>query len=253
MRVLALVLLSLLLFGCATDRQQANNTTTQNDTNGSVANQTNGPVQNETAPNITISPQEKCVDSDDGDVYTKGNVTLGARVYVDVCTDGYHAKEYYCDGNMAAEKVGEYPEGCADGMCIRPLVTCTDTDNGNDVYNAGTLKVIRDLTSAEYLDKCLDDSHLKEYYCTADGYESAVVNCAAGLVCIQAACKKEACVDGDDYDIYVKGITSQGSELKEDFCIDNGAGTEYYCENGSIASRNFTCPSGHPCREGRCG
>jgi len=255
MNIAAAVLLSLLFLGCTAERPQTENTTNGSNASAcpSCANATAG---NETPPNITVTvPRPNCTDSDGRDVYVKGNVSLGTALYVDGCTDGSHVKEYYCDGSMATSETAECPLGsaCADGRCARVETDCNDTDGGDDIYNEGTLTLVRGLTSAEYLDKCLDGKRVKEYYCTRDGYVEQIVNCPDGTICVQAACKTEVCMDGDDGDnIYVKSVTSKGTDNEQDRCLDRASGTEYYCENNSIAAKNFTCPSRYRCDDGRC-
>jgi len=256
MDIAAIVLLSLLLLGC-TERPEGN---AANGSNGSqcaaCANATAANATTQPAPNITmVVPRPTCTDSDGMDSYTKGNVSLGMALYVDGCTDGSHVKEYYCDGSMATSETVECPlgSGCADGRCAMVETGCAETDGGDDIYNAGTLTLVNDLTSAEYLDKCLDDKRVKEYHCTRDGYAEEVVNCPDGTVCVQAACRIEVCMDGDDgYDIYVTSVTSKGADNEQDRCLDRASGTEYYCENDAIVAKNFTCPTRYRCEDGRC-
>lgn len=258
MHIAAIVLVSLLFLGCTAGRPQAENAT--NVSNASAcpgcANSTEG---NETppAPNITASvPRPNCTDSDGMDFHTKGNVSLGTAAYAeDYCTDSTHLKEHYCVGGMATSEIVECPLGsaCADGRCVAVETDCADSDGGNDIYNAGTLTLVRNLTSAEYLDKCLDGRRVKEYYCTRGGYAEQIVNCPDGTVCVQAACKIEVCMDGDNgYDIYTKSVASKGTDNRQDRCLDLASGTEYYCENDSIAAKNFTCPQRYRCEDGRC-
>lgn len=251
MRILLLLLAPLLLLGCTAERAA-----TGNETNCTNCTNTAAPEPNATnaSLNITVT-RPNCTDSDDMDIYERGNVSLGAAAYKDACTDGSHVKEYYCEGSMATFETVECPPGsaCADGACMLVGVNCTETDGGDDIYYEGTLTLVKGLTSAQYLDKCLDDKRVKEYYCTRDWYVEEIVNCPDDTVCIQAACKTEVCMDGDEGDdIYVKSVTSKGNDNEQDRCLDRASGTEYYCENNAIAAKNFTCPSRYRCDDGRC-
>jgi hypothetical protein len=196
--------------------------------------------------------QALCTDSDGRDSYTKGNVTTGANVYEDACSGATTLKEYYCDGNIAAYETVTCKAGCSAGRCNKIASGCNETDGGMDIYNGGTLLMKIGLIEAEYLDKCMDNDTLKEYYCTEDGYREEVVDCPAGLRCVQAACKEELCVDSDDYNINRKGIVTKASERAEDTCTDTRGGTEYVCEGNNITAKTFACPSGTHCADGAC-
>lgn len=197
--------------------------------------------------------QAGCTDSDGGkDAYTKGTVTAGTS-YEDACTDATHVKEYYCEGSVEAHETIECPGGCAAGVCARQTVDCRETDNGNDIYNQGTLTIKIGLINAEYLDKCLDNHTVKEYYCTADGFKDEVVECPEGTRCVEASCRADLCVDTDNgYAIYVKGAVNKGNEIKEDYCTDVQHGVDYVCENNEIVGKDFTCTSNMRCKNGAC-
>jgi hypothetical protein len=196
--------------------------------------------------------QALCTDSDGRDSYTKGNVTAGENVYEDTCTSLTVLKEYYCDGNLATYEAITCKAGCNAGRCAKIASGCTETDGGRDIYNEGSLMMKTGLIEAEYLDKCVDNDTVKEYYCTEDGYTGEIVDCPAGLRCVQAGCREELCVDTDEYNINRKGVVTKGTERADDTCTDTTGGIEYVCEGNNMTAKAFKCPSGSHCADGAC-
>ncbi len=135
-------------------------------------------------------PVEECSDFDGKDSSVKGTTTAFGNVFIDICSDPMTVKEYYCEGGEAKSTFLECSEGfkCKDGQCIKGRIECTDTDGGNDIYTAGSV-TIESLLKGEYIDKCLDGSRLKEYYCEDDELAIAEVECEAG--CFKARCLKQ--------------------------------------------------------------
>ena len=131
-----------------------------------------------------------CTDSDGGkEIHTKGTVYAFGNKFEDKC-EGEYVKEYYCEGGEAKSVVSDCPTDfrCIDGECLRGMRKCTDTDGGNDIYNAGSV-TISGLIKAEYIDKCTDEGRLREYYCENDELVVSEVNCPGG--CKQARCLKQ--------------------------------------------------------------
>jgi hypothetical protein len=196
-----------------------------------------------------------CSDTDGDDIYTKGVVTAPAGTYEDSCVDAGSVKEYVCAGDSVSSKTDACPEGygCESGRCFKKQATCIETDGGNDIYHEGMITITNALVSAEYLDKCIDGSTLKEYYCTGDGYTSQTVKCPEGYSCIKAACLEAVCQDSDDgYSIYIGGFVKKGSNTYYDKCAGTTTGIEYYCQDNQVKNAQFDCPQGDVCRDGAC-
>jgi hypothetical protein len=204
---------------------------------------------------MQANPLPECADTDGDDIYAKGTLKAAGGEYNDSCTDYKTLSEYYCEFGKAKNRTAACPPDfrCEGGRCFKPGTTCTDTDSGDDIYSEGKVRVEGALTTAEYLDKCLDDDTVREYHCDAGGYVAETVNCPAGYVCAQAACKQESCLDSDEgYSVFREGAVSKGSDLYRDSCTDNYGGVEYYCEGNMIVNATFTCPAGYVCSDGRC-
>ncbi len=130
-----------------------------------------------------------CSDSDGGkEIHTKGTVSAFGNHFTDVC-EGEYVKEYYCQDGEAKSMISDCPTDfrCVDGECLRGKKKCTDTDGGNDIYNAGSV-TIDSLIKAEYIDKCTDTDRLKEYYCKDDELVVSDVKCEGE--CKQGRCLK---------------------------------------------------------------
>lgn len=131
-----------------------------------------------------------CSDSDGGkEIHTKGTVYAFGNKFVDVC-EGEYVKEYYCEGGEAKSTVSACPTDfrCVDGECLRGKKKCSDTDGGNDIYNAGSV-TIEGLIKAEYIDKCTDNERLREYYCQDDELVVSDIKCDGE--CKQGRCLKQ--------------------------------------------------------------
>jgi hypothetical protein len=127
-----------------------------------------------------------CTDNDGNDIKTQGTVSAGGISYIDKC-EGIKVKEYICSDNKVSSSIIECASGffCKNGKCIKGTPNCSDTDGGYNIYQPGSLK-IRSLIKAEYLDKCLSKTKLREYYCENDEMVITDVDCKFG--CLQASC-----------------------------------------------------------------
>ena len=133
-------------------------------------------------------PPRHCVDSDGKDYYTRGNVTEFDNVFVDTCVNTA-VKEYYCEEGLAKSEVKECAAEftCNEGRCVRKKQKCSDSDGGRDISKQGVL-TIDALIDAEYIDKCVDDDTLREYYCVADDVFVEDIDCGQGNRCLSARC-----------------------------------------------------------------
>ena len=200
-------------------------------------------------------PSPDCTDSDGQDPYTKGIVSAFGKNYTDSCADFKTLIEFYCDEAGVRSTSEDCPPffRCDNGACIKPGTSCNDTDWGRDIYQEGMVSVGTLLTSAQYLDKCVDDRTVREYYCQASGMVEENIDCPAGFKCINAACKEEACTDSDDgISITKSGAISKGSEVQKDECIGETNLVEFYCDGQNIMNATLECPAGNICKDGRC-
>ncbi len=115
-----------------------------------------------------------CTDSDEIDRDIKGNVTLGADVFEDVCDINTNLSEYYCyyngTGFEARIETFECASGCLDGKCIVP--SCTNDAGCTSLSEAcGTGKC--NLSGECYVD----------YNLTTDVCRSNVGECDAVETC----------------------------------------------------------------------
>lgn len=218
---LALIALMLLIAGCTAPATEMN--TTENATTDVSINMATDTVQNDTGgagctcpptrsvvcgddgqtyenrclavcagtsvvsagPCVNEPDTPLCIDSDASDIKTAGYVSAGGDVFNDKC-EGSQVKEYYCDGDIAKSFLETCPDTfyCKSGRCIRGKEKCSDTDGGNNVYVEGTV-TIDSLIQALYLDKCLSDNKLREYYCEDDELVVLDVECTCrGAECV---------------------------------------------------------------------
>ncbi|MCK4859057.1 MAG: hypothetical protein KAS87_00675 [Candidatus Omnitrophica bacterium] len=172
------------------------------------------------------SEEQTCTDTDNGEsIFEKGTacrpstVTSGLFCKTDTCVSSTSLKEYYCNGEAIMSRTIACSNGCEDGACLQEpepeqpfcgngiceigetpencsedcttTVTCTDTDNGNNIYEKGITR----LTSVygaviKYTDVCLSSTSLKEYYCdeSQGPLISKIVTCENGCedgVCVR--------------------------------------------------------------------
>ncbi len=202
------------------------------------------------------APPATCQDSDGGpDPYTRGTVSAGGTTYTDGCTADKQLHEYDCANGTVSDSIAPCPSGsrCDSGRCVRADVKCVESDGGKNIYVAGDLNASINLVSVEFLDKCLDDQTVREYYCVGDDYASEDITCPPDYQCVKAACMQVACSDTDGgINIYQTGAVSKGAEVFRDSCSGNNGGIEYYCDGNQVKNATFDCPDGYFCSNGRC-
>jgi len=221
----------------------------------------------------TREPEVICTDTDGGkDYFTKGNATIaGVSEKEDYCHDVFGEKElieYYCEDDQIKEESYSCPTNfeCIDGACkSNNIVSCTDTDGGNDYFTRGEVDLLgQSGETAKLEDYCkfsLDSSvqTLVEYSCNGNNPSSEEYQC--NYKCDDGACMAAAltsCIDTDGgKDYYTSGITyiksSDGSILQQnaDECGVAGLLYEYYCEGNDIKLTPYTCQDS-TCIDGAC-
>jgi len=125
----------------------------------------------------TVATENVCNDTDKGHNYSiKGIVTDIYGSFTDYCKEGTNVlMEYYCSSGYGQTERYDCSGVCSNGACSEKeedsvltttstptTPTCTDTDNGKNYSVQGTV------TSGgqNYADYCLNESTLKEYFCS---------------------------------------------------------------------------------------
>lgn len=169
---------------CGSDKKTYQNECSAKCANVTIAYSGICTVEGAEGENIT------CSDSDGGkEIHTKGTVYAFGNKFEDVC-EGEKVKEFYCQDGEAKSVLSYCPDNfhCTGGECLRGKKKCSETDGGNDIYNAGSV-TIDGLVKAEYIDKCTSETRLREYYCKDD--ELVVSDIACEDECKQGRCLKQ--------------------------------------------------------------
>jgi hypothetical protein len=221
-----------------------------------------------TAANETQSAPltPSCSDSDDGDdLRVKGSVVVGTAFYEDSCENELSIREYYCSGTTMKVSVESCPPGyiCKSGACVlrppanvtQPQHLCSETDEGDDIWVAGTLTY----GGSDYSDACQGTSNLIEYYCENDSMKQKTASCGTGSRCQDNACvaPNRTCSDSDLSDALLIGTTTEYAggmvvTTKMDYCLDDNTRNEYYCEDNRLANSSMDCPEDDYCASGAC-
>lgn len=113
------------------------------------------------------------------------------QVGEDHCSsDGRSLIEYICTADGVQEVVIPCPGGCSDGVC-----SCSDSDGGVDYYTAGT--------SGTMVDRCIDESTLREYLCgysETRGFYTETEDYGCPYGCLDGACICEDTDGGVNYE-----------------------------------------------------
>ncbi|MEM4663157.1 MAG: hypothetical protein QXM75_03995 [Candidatus Diapherotrites archaeon] len=215
-----------------------------------------------------------CQDSDNGlKPEVAGRVTKEGFVVYDECIDGDTVKEYYCGtdtvtgSSLILSKSVDCDQGkvCINGACLQgsstPTPTCSDTDNGKDIFNRGTVTT----SNQQFSDYCEPSGTLiTEYYCQDNQVKHETISCPPGYSCLNGRCQQptpttSGCKDSDGKDIFTKGITEFNGNYFPDICTGTNSLIEHYCAENepgcdSNGLRYFQqdCPTGYRCIDGAC-
>ncbi len=209
--------------------------------------------------NVTAS-NVFCNDTDYGnDPYVSGHVSDGTNYFSDYCYQtGDILLEYYCqDGLIMTENYSclDYGMECKYNRCINENAstgaTCNETDGGKNYLHFGGVVY----GNRYYQDECYGNT-LVEYFCQNGMLFHEYYQCSdVDRACLDGECIpiSSNCNDTDGgVDYYLAGTAYAGNDYGADFCyeIDQDVLFEFYCENGMISGRNYTCRSG--CVQGAC-
>ena len=184
-------------------------------------------------------------------MFNAGTVSFGEERGMDRCLgDGEMVMEYYCSGGQMKSENIECPAGqkCYAGECRE--IGCFDTDGGAVASMMGTVSY----DETEYMDVCLNEHQLKEYACEEGAVAEEVIECGSTETCSGGKCVAiPQCSDSDGGDeAFVKGTTTYGSTVYEDYCLSYNVVYEYYCEDGALKQKQIVCPDGMDCENGYC-
>ena len=121
---------------------------------------------------------------------------------------------------------------------ITVYAACTDDDGGIDRGERGTCK---DDCEIEFIDSCIGDYFVKEYYCEEGVCEYIGLECLDGGCCSDAACSGTGtCSDSDGgYDYDSKGSCSDKCKSYTDSCSNVIDVKEYYCNDKEHCSFTY--------------
>ena len=217
-----------------------------------------------------------CVDTDGGEIFdTKGTVTadISGTSYdmEDYCLGESELKEYYCNGDSSSFTMKQC--NCVDGACAGTgqygyfwdvpndeIESCSDSDNGKNYDDKGTITISADGHDYSLTDNCYSPGHtITEYYCEGGlpKLQNKLCDCQDG-VCYQEPEPVSECSETDDgKDYYEKGVATWtqyydgDNGVGTDTCMDSQKLKEFFCTDlnqGDVTT--YTCPYG--CEDGVC-
>lgn len=159
-------------------------------------------------PHVPASPEYMCRERDTGLIpFFEGGLYYYERRFLDV-GDRYGPLLYHtigpngcgCYNSDSNTDAGNW-RGTGEGEYLEKGVVITETVE-NTIFPGGPFgDVCRSLSDCQvsFEDRCIDDTHLLEYFCTENGVQSEVVDCAAlsdAVGCFQGVCDRDSDDDG---------------------------------------------------------
>ncbi|MFH1072358.1 MAG: hypothetical protein V1743_02930 [Nanoarchaeota archaeon] len=230
---------------------------------------------------ITADTNNSCADTDNGPKYTLQGIVFGyyhqqQYAYIDNCQNTTILREYFCIPNDTRANntlVNCQERGfarCRYGECIpyQEPNSCYDTSPGTSIVPG---VISGHLQNESYFldDKCLDATHMRNYFCLPDGRgNNTIIDCANPVLgtngCSNGRCvyEPESCMDSDSginppLPGFTEGYFQGNYFLKFDECQSSTAVKESYCIGGTQpASAIVSCtPPGwnySRCRGDQC-
>jgi hypothetical protein len=136
--------------------------------------------------------------------------------------------------------------------------SCDDSDGGKNVMVMGS--VVAGTSSFAFIDSCLDDRTVIEYFCENGAASNQTAACPQDYECREGACAlkpapptESGCTDSDGgQDYYSAGIVKNGGLSYNDACTDLRLVKEYYCQGGNVSNAIHQCDTGERCLDGKC-
>lgn len=283
---LILVLIGILLAGCAQPEAQENETLPEDGITTEPVEQCIGPVCGMDGETYATDCEaevagvyvdymgeclvlETCVDSDGGmDVTVAGTVELGDDSYDDYCADNGTLQEYNCVDNEVVMIAFDCAEGqeCSGGRCVDTEPPVNETPEVNmtgcegpyyaDIFSQDTAV----FNGVEYTDECIEFDVVKDYLCKDDLLETINNECPSGYGCNQGVCVEQPfiCKEddlGNDTTTRSRTVVTRGLDVlfdQTDECADIATLKEHYCAlNGTAVTEEITAPSGKKCLSGK--
>ncbi len=143
-----------------------------------------------------------CTDTDEENIFVKGNVTFANKTNTDSCINNNAINESVCKtATEPSSVINECSIGtfCEEGACV-PDLKCIDSD-GEDVFIKGTVsgkEQPQDIIPQTYNDSCWSPATVLEWSCTPWSNETPVevvgnnqIDCPKGALCEDGACVKQ--------------------------------------------------------------
>lgn len=133
--------------------------------------------------------------------------------------------------------------------------TCTDSDNGAEIYTKGYVTGKLNGVSYTQYDVCADTNSVYEYLCSQnnDGtYHAYNYPCFSGQICEDGKCISTCTDTGHGTDLYTAGSATDRFRTAYDSCSGLNGIIKYSCSAGSIMQTNYICPNNQFCYNSKC-
>jgi hypothetical protein len=197
-----------------------------------------------------------CTGPAEPDPYSLDETIYNNITHLDECVDYKIVKDYYCQDGSLLSLNSECDPGdrCAGGVCVPVLISCEETDGGNDTFNRGTTTASKGIhTFFSKTDECIDQGTILEHMCSNAEPVTHELRCDSGYKCQAGRCVESDCNDTDGgMDIFTKGEVIIDDAVHEDDCVDETKIEEFYCYGDDFLSISERCPDGYICMMDEC-
>lgn len=149
--------------------------------------------KDETVVFSSCTPEASCSDSDGGvNYYVLGSLTLNGSINggSDVCINETMIKELSCKNSGPFWRDAPCPFRCINGACVNRTnpPTCYDSDGGSNIYWYGKTYLDNNIFVGE--DTCVNQTVIREWYCTGYDAQSSVFSCGEqNKYCTNGQCR----------------------------------------------------------------